>query len=295
MHLTEQEVERFYTIWFALLHYVNEQRKVVPSFPKEWRNAGVSSEVAVQVRNTLWENDTLREAFIAENPARLSQNDLTLVASWQYRIADEFFIFRHLKKYTIFLDGGSPGNGYGVHGIVSSLEQVVGPYLPVYVKAVLIPFEDRIIYDSLIAPYPIQFGGGYRSSLKDTYRDIEERGGVITRLPAGDAQGSAKQVQVSDKKVMAAFQKALGAAGLSPKMIQEHVGNLADFANEYLHKKHPPARLLDFTKRDIDAYRKVRKNDINPVSFKRFVWFLRDTGRMDWGEAEQLLDFFKSI
>ena len=115
----------------------------------------VPPEVAVPVRDALWEDDALREAFIAENPARLSQDDLALVDSWKHRVEDNFFIFRHLKKYTIFIDGSSPANGYGVLGIDRPLEEIIGSYLPIYVKAVLIPFEDRIIYDSLLSSYPI--------------------------------------------------------------------------------------------------------------------------------------------
>jgi len=293
MHLNESEVERFYSIWFPLLHFVNQRRNVVPVFPKEWRNAHVPPEVAVLVRDALWEDDTLREAFIAENPAKLSQDDLALIKSWKYRVEDNFFIFRHLKNYTVFIDSSSPANAYGVQGITGPLEEIIGPYLPIYVKAVLIPFESRIIYDSLLSSYPIHFGGGYRRSLKETYRDIQERGGIITRLPPEDAVNAQEKVQVSNRKVLAAFQKALGASGLSPKMIQEHSVNLTDFAGEYLHKKAPPGMLLDLTQADIEAYRDLRKDDVNRVSFKRFVWFLRDSGRMDWDEAEKLLNFLK--
>ncbi|MBZ0304156.1 MAG: hypothetical protein K8J31_30755 [Anaerolineae bacterium] len=292
MHLNESEVERFYSIWFPLLHFVNQHRKVVPSFPKEWRNARVPPEVAVPVRDALWEDDALREAFIVENPARLSQNDLALVESWKYRIEDNFFIFRHLKKYTVFIDGSSPAHAYGVQGITGSMEEIIGPYLPIYVKAVLIPFEDRIIYDSLLSSYPIHFGGGYKGSLKETYRDIQERSGIITKLPP-DKGNTPEKVQASNKKVLAAFQKALGASGLSPKMIQEHSGNLADFAGEYLLKKTRSGVLLDLSQTDIEAYRNLRKGNINLVSFKRFVWFLRDSGRMDWDVAEKLLTYLK--
>ena len=218
MHLNESEVARFYSIWFPLLHFVNQHQKVVPSFPKEWRNAGVSPEVAVPVRDALWENDTLREAFIAENPAGLSQGNLALVESWKHRVEDNFFIFRHLKKYTVFIDGSSPANAYGVQGITGPLEEIIGPYLPIYVKAVLIPFEDRIIYDSLLSSYPIHFGGGYRRSLKETYRYIQEHGGIITRLPP-DEDNAQEKAQASNKKVLTAFQKALGASGLSPNEV----------------------------------------------------------------------------
>ncbi|MDK3157337.1 hypothetical protein QPK87_12225 [Kamptonema cortianum] len=156
----------------------------------------------------------------------------------------------------------------------------------------LIPFEDRIIYDSLLSSYPIHFGGGYRRSLKETYRDIQERGGIITKLPP-DEDNAQEQAQASNKKVLTAFQKALGASGLSPKMIQEHSGSLADFAGEYMVKKTPSGMLVDLKKADIEAYRELRNGDINFVSFKRFIWFLRDTGRMDWDVAERLLKYLK--
>ena len=183
--------------------------------------------------------------------------------------------------------------GYGVLGLTSPIEEVVGDYLPIYVQAVLIPFEDRIIYDSLLTSYPVVFGGGYRRSLKDTYRDIQERGGIITKLPPGDEASSLARVEASNQKVLAAFQKALGISGLSPKMIQEHTGNLAAFADEFLNQQTPPGLLLDLTQREIEAYQEQRQGKINFVSFKRFVRFLRDTERMDWDEADHLLRFFK--
>ena len=116
----------------------------------------------MQLRNALWADDTLRESFIADNPAGLPPADLALVASWQYRLAGNFFIVRHLKKYAVFLSEGSPAHAYGVLGLVSPIEEVVGPTVHIYVQAVLLPFEDQIIYDSLLIPYSIFFGPGIR-------------------------------------------------------------------------------------------------------------------------------------
>src|ERR1700674_1610686 len=103
MRLAPHEIERFYRIWFALLHYVNAQLHLVPTFPAAPGEQDVSPEVTMQVRDALWANDGLREQFIADNPAQLSAADLALVASWQYRRAGSFYIFRFLQTYTIFL------------------------------------------------------------------------------------------------------------------------------------------------------------------------------------------------
>jgi len=291
MHLSAKQVQRFYEIWFPLLHYVNKQRQIVESFPAHWRNANVHPEVAVPIRDVLWEDDALRDAFIMDNPAGLSTDDLALVASWKHRVTGNFFVFRYLKKYTVFLSGDSPPHGYGVLGITNSIEEIVGPYLPFYVQTTLLPFEDCIIYDSLLSPYLIQFGEGIRSSLNDTYRSIQEREGIITTLPP-PAVSKPDTVRASNKKVLSEFQKSLGKSGLSPQKMQEHTDNIADFAFDFLMSQKPPCFLLDIQLQHVETYLS-QMDRVNLVSFKRFTRFLRDTLRIDWEQAEEILDYLK--
>lgn len=299
MNLSPQEVERFYSIWFPLLYYVNQKKNLVSSFPGNWdKKASVKPEQVVPIRNALWEDDSLREAFIAENPAGLPATDLALVSSWKYRVGGQFFIYRHLKKYSVFISSGSPPKAYAIVGITSSLEDTIGSYLPIYVQAVLLPFEGRIIYDSLLSSYPVLFGRGIQSSLKDTYRRIQERQELITTLePDAEANSPAsirQRIQTTNKKVLTAFQKDLGRAGLSPKMMEEHTGNIAVFAEESLLAQSEPRSLLDITRHDIQAYLETGKDKPNLVSLKRFLQFLRDTDRIDYDQAENLLAFLKS-
>jgi hypothetical protein len=290
MHLSTEQVGRFYNIWFPLLHYVNEQRGVVESFPAEWGAASVDSETAAPIRDVLWEDDTLREMFIAENPAELSAGDLALVESWKHRVTGSFFIFRHLKKYTIFLSGESPVRAYAVLGIAGSIEEIIGPNLPLYVKTALLPFEDCIIYDSLLLAYSVYFGGGIRRDLVDAYRSIQEREGVIMTLPPDVA--TPDTIRAGNAKLLSAFRKHLGKAGLSPRKMQEHMDNVAAFADDFLLTQELPCFLLDVTGQDLETYLS-QTQQANLVSFKRFLWFLRDTGRMDWGQAEDMLDDVK--
>src|SRR5260370_17440106 len=121
MRLSSQETARFYRIWFALLHYVNTQLHLVPDFPAIPGVETVSTEVTVKLRDALWANDALREQFIAENPAQLPAEDLALVASWQYRLAGSFFIFRSLQHYTIFLSTTTPPPAHRLLGLSTTI------------------------------------------------------------------------------------------------------------------------------------------------------------------------------
>jgi hypothetical protein len=295
MHLPAQDVERFYRIWFPLLYYVNQQRHLVEYFPGTWGKGSIEPSAAVTLRDALWADDSLHEAFIAENPAKLPPVDLALVASWKYRIAGSFFVIRYLKKYTVFLSGEKPIRAYAVMGLVSPIEDIIGPYLPIYVKAVLLPFEGKIIYDSLLVPYNVSFGGGYRRDLNAQYRNIQEREGITTVLAPDDLpdfDDMCQAVQVRNKKILVAFQKDLGQAGLSPKMMEQHCATIATFAQEYLLDEDPPRGLLELTIDDMKTYLGSAKK-ANPVSFKRFVQFLRNTDRMDYELAESILEVIK--
>src|SRR5260370_3139270 len=132
MRLLPQETERFYRIWFALLHYVNTQLHLVPAFPASLGEQDVSPEDTIQVRDALWANDALREQFIAENPAQLPAVDLALVASWQYRLAGSFYIFRSLQNYTIFLSTTTPPHAYDLLVLFTTIHHTVPLPLPLY-------------------------------------------------------------------------------------------------------------------------------------------------------------------
>lgn len=296
MNLPPHQTNRFYHIWFPLLHYVNEQRQLTTTFPDTPEEGSITQDDAMKLRNALWADDELRERFIAENPAGLPPADLALVASWQNRLAGHFFIVRHLKKYTVFLSQ-EPTHAYGVLGLVSPIEEVVGPTVPIYVEAVLLPFEGQIIYDSLLMPYRVYFGSGIRGNLNDTYRNIQEREGIITTLgpPAvpSDLNEERNGVLARNAKVLGAFRKDMARSGLSQKMIEQHAGTIDDFAQTYLLAQEPPRGLLDTTLTDVQAYLRTAGNKTTTTSFKRFVRFLAETGRMDYEQAEPLRNFLR--
>ncbi len=299
MRLPPAETERFYRIWFALLHDVNNHLHLVPSFPVAPGMESVSPEVTVQVRDALWAHDELRERFISENPAHLPPNDLALVASWRHRLDDLFIIFRSLSNYTIFLSQTAPEHAYGVLGLVSTIEETVPLPLPVYTRAVLLPWGRQIIYDSLLNAYNVVIGPGIRGELQDLYRNLQEREGIITSLLPQDQETSPAKVRsgitARNRKVLTAFRRELAKSGLSSQTLERHVGQLSDFAQTALLEQDPPRGLLDLTSGDLEHYLRGHADPAVLTSFKRFARFLINTGRIDYEVGEALADRLKEL
>jgi hypothetical protein len=188
MTLTFDEGKLFYELYAALLSFVNEKLKV---FSEQFSNSeeytSTPPEARVAVRDALFAHRELIDEFVKENPAGLRADDLKVVATWKHAVVGKFYIFRYLTKYTIFLSsGGSPNKAYGVLGLADPLEEVVGPYLPRLINAVLLPFKDKIIYDGLLSGHNITFGGGVKRRLNEEYKEAKDAFGIITSLPEGE-------------------------------------------------------------------------------------------------------------
>ena len=50
------------------------------------------------------------------------------------------------------------------------------------VRTVLLPFKGQIVYDGLMQPYRVIFGGGIKGELKETYLTAKQNCRVITSL-----------------------------------------------------------------------------------------------------------------
>ena len=148
MLLTPTEAHLFFKLYGTLLFYVNKRLQVLPeklASPEEFANQPPESRF--KVRNALLDEIDLIESFVNENPAGFTEDELDIVLSWRHLVDGNFYIFRELKKYTVFLSSEEQAIAYGVTALTQTYEEVVGPYLPMMIEAVLLPFQDKIIYD----------------------------------------------------------------------------------------------------------------------------------------------------
>ncbi len=184
MLLEPQDVELFFRLHRTLMFFVNQRLKVIPdklATPDEF--AALSPEVRLKVRDALNANLDLIESFVDENPAHLSDDELDIVRSWQHLVTGRFYVFRELKKYTVFLSTTNPAIAYGVLALSQPFEELIGPYLPVLTQTVLLPFKGVIVYDGLMSSYNISFGPGIRRHLNENFKEAKARHGIVTSLP----------------------------------------------------------------------------------------------------------------
>src|SRR5208282_749141 len=111
MNLHPDDGRLFYKLYSALLGFVNRKLDVVPErFSDSKGYTSLPPTIRGKVRDTLYEHRELIDQFVAENPAGLSAAELEIVGSWKNALVGTFYIFRYLKKYTIFVSSGSSPN-----------------------------------------------------------------------------------------------------------------------------------------------------------------------------------------
>jgi hypothetical protein len=225
MKLPAEEAELFFHLLWPLQFFVNQRLQLYPDIATldDFKTAPI--ERRLEICDAVYENAELIDAFIQENPEHLSAEHLAMVAEWKQFVAGEFYIERLLKKYAVFI--GSDDKVYAVLGLYDGFDEMLYPrQLPRYVKAVLLPFQGKIVYDGLLQGYNVFFGRGISSGLKETYLAAKQNDRIIETLspqPA-KAQVKAKRKAAKDWRAeieeLAAKAKALRAGVDHPAVVR---------------------------------------------------------------------------
>ncbi|WP_373498390.1 hypothetical protein [Desulfococcus sp.] len=182
MKLFEQDANLFFELMWALQYFVNQKFKILPNIKSVDAYVECSPEEKAEVRNALYADIKLIDAFVQQNPQHFSVENLSLVSGWKNFIPGDFQIERFLKQYAVFIKGGDV---FGVVGLYQGFDELVHrSHLPLHVQAVLLPFKGKIIYDGMFQTYNIHFGGGIKRRLKETYMTAKQNNRIIENLDA---------------------------------------------------------------------------------------------------------------
>ena len=179
--LPEEDVKLFYKLFFGLLDYVNEKKKI-----NELRNLGLQESLdpnAVKdIARAVWQDTSLIDEFLSGPGSVLPAEEQAILRSWKRVRSGRFIIERNQKKGSVVIDM-EDDSVYLVRGIITSLEEMFHHRpLPIMLDADLLPFKGVIITDGLLYPMNIFMGGGIKKSLKDAYNSAKKRGQIHTSL-----------------------------------------------------------------------------------------------------------------
>lgn len=183
MLLPPDDARLFFKLMPALHVFGNWRLNIVKNLQDTEQYKKISNEQRLKLRDAVYSNPEIIDAFVGENPFGFSGDELDIVAGWKNYIAGDFFIERILKKYAILMRDEKV---YGVLSLTEPIDYVLGGRpLPVYVKTVLLPFKGKIIYDGLLQSYKIYFGSGISGGRATQYRAAKAQGKIIESLDPG--------------------------------------------------------------------------------------------------------------
>lgn len=183
MYLSEDEAKVFYKLWLGLLEYTNKKYKMNSKLKKLVSAKSINPQDLIPIKNKLWEDKNLIDEYLDKYSDLHSYDEIEILKDFKRNIPNKYIIFKHLKKYTIFMSTDGDVKSYGVVGISNPIDEMFPSYaLPIYVDAVLLPFRGKIIYDSLILPYNIFLGSGIKKGLNEEYRNSKGSYGIITEI-----------------------------------------------------------------------------------------------------------------
>jgi hypothetical protein len=189
--VSKQDADLFFDLMWALQFFVNQKLEILEDVSSLEDYIACSTDRKMEVRNALYDNKKLIDLFVEENPRNFSEEMLSIVSGWKNFVAGEFHIERYLKKYAVFI---RETDVYGVLSLHQEFEDMVPrSRLPLYVRAVLLPFQGKIVYDGLFENYNIFFGGGIKRSLKEVYMRAKQNHRIIESFDAAPVKRRKKQ------------------------------------------------------------------------------------------------------
>ena len=129
-HIPFEEGKLFYKLYAALCSYVNGELNLVQgefSTPEQFMS--LPPETRMKVRDALHAQPELIDQFVQDNPAQLPAEERAIVAGWKHAVVGNFYVFRYLKQYAVFLTDKTPPKAYGVLALASPFEERGRPVL----------------------------------------------------------------------------------------------------------------------------------------------------------------------
>ena len=135
-------------------------------------------EAKSEARNFFNYNSSLLHEYLEKN-ANISNSDKEILLGFNLKLSSKFVILKQLKSYAIFMDIETD-KFYAVLALSDPFQKLID-CLPVLVKATILPFEDKIIYDGFLIR-EIYIGKNMEQNMLNQYKKAKANKLIIKRL-----------------------------------------------------------------------------------------------------------------
>ena len=220
MLLEPSEASLFLRLYQQLLGFAAGRLGVVEDVSSLDEYKRVDLQKKHEVRNALYDHPELIDQYADKNPDVERESDLAVIRTWRKFVRGTFFVERDLKLYTILIRETKSPLAYGVLGLTDEIVDLLPVPLPAMVETVLLPWKGQIVWDGMVAPYPVFMGGGIRRNLRDIYREAKQRWGIVTSLEVPLSPPSAPRARATHT----AIRRFLGRCPQTVREFKERYG-----------------------------------------------------------------------
>lgn len=185
MRISDDDADRFVKLYAKLMFFAGTQRNILPTQMTFKIFLAGPIEEKLDCRQAIYQPRPIFDDFLLAGKGKLSVEDQILVTTWKHSIYAPLVMFRHLKKNTVFISTTASPVAYGVLGLSAELGDIIpSAHLPVLVKTALLPFEDVIVCDGLIATPKdgMTMDSAMRDRVNLAYKELKAANKFVTRL-----------------------------------------------------------------------------------------------------------------
>ncbi|MCL2427435.1 MAG: SEC-C domain-containing protein [Oscillospiraceae bacterium] len=181
--LPRDERLAFFSLWYPLLEYVNRILRLGLDIDLE--NELPKIEVVMILRERLWEDPSLISRFIRDTGGKyvITPEGVQIFKSWENQhVKGTFFVVKYTPEYAVLMPIESEKNPvfYGVRGLESTIAEVLNYKVHTIIDTVLLPYDGKIVYDGLIAPYPLVISNDITDQISKKYEEAVRGSRIIT-------------------------------------------------------------------------------------------------------------------
>lgn len=180
MNLTLEEYREYLSAHLRFLYFVGKQEKIISNEVDFMEFVEMDYKVKFKCRQLSYKHKSLFDNYLKNEQNNLSSNEIEILSGFKKSISGDFVIYKCLTNNAIFINT-KDNSFYAVKSLSDPFTHFF-EYFPVLVKATIVPFKEKIIYDGFFEIYNMSFGSGWKETLKNEYNKAKQLNRIIKTI-----------------------------------------------------------------------------------------------------------------